>query len=574
MKAESVYFKGDICFKKDWVGFDTIKPINVIIGRNNSGKSQLLDLVKVLCESHIESTVWKIQCRGKLDEALLKTIFPENTTGGYLQGNHWTEHGIHLISAEISWEISGGSTLQVNWLDESVVQSPFGEESTRARTSVVARAANRPTHKLSGTRFRRLLADRDIRPEHEHTELALNPNGEGASNIIRRFILSSAKELPREVIQENLRSALNEIFHNDGDFSEIEANVHDEASEELINRWEVYLGEKSKGLVPLSQSGSGLKTVILVLLNLLVVPKIEKREACEYTFAFEELENNLHPALLRRLLIYLENFAVKQECAVFLTTHSSTALDVFGISDNAQIIHVSHDGEGAQATRVSAQFDQLSVVSELGAKPSDLLQANGIIWVEGPSDRVYLNRWIQIHSDGAYSEGRDYQCAFYGGSLLARTQFMPADGQADNKLANLLRVNPNIVVVCDSDRRAKGAHVKDRVKRIRKEVGQIPNAHIWVTKAKEIENYIPGSVLEAVFEKHQLPDPDQYDNFFPRKGARNKSYVSAHLKRKSISKVDLAMLAAEQMTKENMTARFDWDKQVRKVVEKIREWNT
>ena len=23
MEARSVYFKGDICFKKDWVGFDT-----------------------------------------------------------------------------------------------------------------------------------------------------------------------------------------------------------------------------------------------------------------------------------------------------------------------------------------------------------------------------------------------------------------------------------------------------------------------------------------------------------------------------------------------------------------------
>ena len=365
----------------------------------------------------------------------------------------------------------GRSIPQVHWFDESIIQSPYGEDSTRARIETVAQALRNPTHKLSSTNFRRLLADRDIRPEQEQTGLALHPNGEGASNIIRRFILSSATELPREVIQQDLRSALNEIFHNDGHFSEIQANVHDDASAELINNWEVYLGEETKGLVPLSQSGSGLKTVILVLLNLLVVPKMEKKEACEYTFAFEELENNLHPALLRRLLIYLENFAVNQECAVFLTTHSSTALDVFGISDNAQIIHVSHDGEGAQATRVSAQFDQLSVVSELGAKPSDLLQANGIIWVEGPSDRVYLNRWIQIHSDGAFSEGRDYQCAFYGGSLLARTQFVPADGQVDNELANLLRVNPNIVVVCDSDRRAKGAHVKDRVKRIRKEVG-------------------------------------------------------------------------------------------------------
>ena len=37
MNIDSIYFKGYSCFKNEWAGFDTIKPINVIIGRNNSG---------------------------------------------------------------------------------------------------------------------------------------------------------------------------------------------------------------------------------------------------------------------------------------------------------------------------------------------------------------------------------------------------------------------------------------------------------------------------------------------------------------------------------------------------------
>jgi predicted GTPase len=41
MIAESVKFRGHGCFKNEWAGFDTIKPINVIIGRNNTGKSHL-----------------------------------------------------------------------------------------------------------------------------------------------------------------------------------------------------------------------------------------------------------------------------------------------------------------------------------------------------------------------------------------------------------------------------------------------------------------------------------------------------------------------------------------------------
>ena len=79
------------------------------------------------------------------------------------------------------------------------------------------------------------------------------------------------------------------------------------------------------------------------------------------------------------------------------------------------------------------------------------LLSNGIVWLEKPSDRVYFNRWVELCSDGGLREGRDYQCVFYGGSLLARTQFTSPE-TADDELINLLGINPNVVVVCDSDR--------------------------------------------------------------------------------------------------------------------------
>jgi len=118
-------------------------------------------------------------------------------------------------------------------------------------------------------------------------------------------------------------------------------------------------------LIPLSKSGSGLKTVFLVLLNLLVVPKIEQKEKSLFTFAFEELENNLHPALLRRLFQYLEDYAIKEKATIFLTTHSSIALDFFGVSDNAQIIRVLHDGESAHTKTVHTHSNLRSLFKTL-----------------------------------------------------------------------------------------------------------------------------------------------------------------------------------------------------------------
>ncbi len=574
MIADSVSFKGHRCFKNDWAGFDDIKPINVIIGRNNSGKSHLLDLAETLCEGNFKKGGWHFRFRGVLDEDSLKKEFQEGWHGGPIQGRHWDDHGRHFVGVKLTWEMDEhGNSTDPTFANHFDPTSPYGQRSTDARIAGIRKVIQAVTHQLSGSVFRRLLADRDIQTELPGNQLTLQPDGTGATNIIRRYIVTSNQKYPREIIQKSLLMALNTIWGNDTRFTEIQVKLHDDKEAgKPEGHWEVFLGEEMKGLIPLSHSGSGLKTVFLVLLNLLVIPEIEGKPKSKFAFAFEELENNLHPALLRRLLKYLEDYAVTEQSKIFLTTHSSTALDLFGVSKNAQIIHVTHDGEAAHVKTVSAHFDHLGVISELGAKPSDLLQANGIIWVEGPSDCIYINRWLDLYTEGRLQEGRDYQCAFYGGSLLARTQFKSPE-EAEAELVNLFRVNPNIIVVCDGDRTESGKRVKNRVRRIRAEVKKIPGAHIWVTDAKEIENYIPGGVLTQSLEIAALPDPTQYENFFPRKGSPGSSYIEARINRKGLDKMDLAVMSAPHMDKLMMLGRFEWAVQMQQIVERIDSWN-
>lgn len=54
-----------------------------------------------------------------------------------------------------------------------------------------------------------------------------------------------------------------------------------------------------------------------------------------------------------------------------------------------------------------------------GFKASDILQANRVIWVKGLSDRIYINKCINLWSNGTLKEGKDYQCVFYGGRSLS-----------------------------------------------------------------------------------------------------------------------------------------------------------
>jgi len=71
-------------------------------------------------------------------------------------------------------------------------------------------------------------------------------------------------------------------------------------------------------------------------------------------------------------------------------------------------------------------------------------------------------------------------------------------------------------------------------------VKAIPGAHIWITEGKEIENYLLGSILAKVFDMKDVPDPGQFEAFFPAKGAAKKgtSFLETQLNRRSADKME------------------------------------
>ncbi|MEZ5940373.1 MAG: hypothetical protein R3C18_03205 [Planctomycetaceae bacterium] len=273
MIADSFKFKGHPCFKNEWSGFDAFKPITVIIGRNNTGKSQLLDVLDLLTKTELSAIPYEIEGTGILDRESLLKEFPERQWGGDIggSGDHWKDHGRLLEGRGIEWR-RGVRGIEFTVKNENGDRTPTNQWNVAYRrrlSSIVTGTKVR----ILGRFVRRLLADRDMQPEPENRKLELSTDGTGGTNIIRRFINSSDAAMREELIQKDLLTALQVIFGEDARFNGIEVR-EDEDNE----KWEVYLREPSKGLVPLRSSGSGLKTVILVLLNLLIVPELESQD--------------------------------------------------------------------------------------------------------------------------------------------------------------------------------------------------------------------------------------------------------------------------------------------------------
>jgi len=135
-------------------------------------------------------------------------------------------------------------------------------------------------------------------------------------------------------------------------------------------------------------------------------------------------------------------------------------------------------------------------LDELGYRASDILQSNCIIWVEGPSDRIYINSWIAAADGRDLVEGAHYVIMYYGGALLSRATAVAEGDEGDGRVL-LRRIHQHFAVVADSDRSGDVETLKARVLRVSDEVDSNVTSTMWITAGRTIENYIDPNVLGA-----------------------------------------------------------------------------
>ncbi len=521
---------------------ENLSCVNVIIGKNNSGKTSLLDIMETIFDAksklHIGTDVEEIQIDLPFDNDMIDSVFSIYSGIG-----RWNRTNLADYTKDkfFTFKLELGEKVEI--VDKSF--NDLSGHINRATTVIESRRSN--------YEFRKITAERNIYPESEG-ELKLNSDGVGASNLIATFLNDS--NFDESIIEENFLNALNVIMKPEAKFESIRVQQVFYNKQKL---WEVFLQEKGLKRVPLSRTGSGLKTVVLVLLNLLVVPQLDEYKGKNIVYGFEELENNLHPALQRRLFEYIYDYIEKNGDILFLTTHSHVAINAFYDKDKATIYHVVKDRGNAQIKSIESYMDKAAILDDLDVKASDIFQANGIIWVEGPSDRIYIKRWLELLTPNEYEEGKNYQFLYYGGRLLSQYS-----AKEETDLINIITTNRNAAIVMDSDKKYRSQKINDTKKRIIDEFDNLGMTY-WVTKGKEIENYLPKKALETMLNISIKNACKQYQ-LFP-------NYVEKYYKNFSNKKVPFANEIKEFITKEDSEQILDLKKQIENLYKQIQLWN-
>lgn len=272
----------------------------------------------------------------------------------------------------------------------------------------------------------------------------------------------------------------------------------------------VLIKSGTPGFLELSDLGTGIEELVMIAAVV----------ACNNNklILIEEPEIHLHPTLQTKLIQYfLED---KNGNRFLITTHSPSIINVNGVT----VTQVSKMQGVSRATQVEGIVDARNALDDIGAKPSDLLQSNYIVWVEGPSDRVYVNYWLS-KIEPTLREGIHYSVMIYGGKLLNACS--ASASSKDDDLISLFRVNTHFCVLMDSDRAKRGARLNATKLRIREECENSGNMS-WVTDGRTIENYVPADILRKAI--NELYPNNEYDQ---RLGDQYTCPLGGNFRRKS-----------------------------------------
>lgn len=493
-------------FGKEPQYFDQFTKINILIGRNNSGKSNVLRAIKEVLPQVSE--------RGPLKLEPVAVHLPDQPPFQLAVGEsfateppgHWS---LPPSSARRQQLPTDGRGPQV----ESLMAELLGRKAEHDKTTLAWSFTTLPDRKplndtwgaaVDGMDERRLRAlwafltgagggsrkahwepetiDRFPLKLPQHSvelipairrigDSGVDPSGYDGTGIINRLAQLQNPAADRQ--NEKLKfEAINAFLR--------EVTDRPDARIEIPYARDTILVHMDNKVLPIACLGSGLHEVIILAA---AASTLSHQIVC-----IEEPELHLNPVLQKK---FIRHLVTRTENQYFITTHSAAIMDTPG----AEVYHVTLADGRSRVERVTSDASRAAVCEDLGYHPSDLLLANCIIWVEGPSDRLYVNWWLQAF-DSSLVEGIHYSVMFYGGKLAAHLSNAETDGVTD--FIQLRRLNRRGVILIDSDRPTLLADLNDTKKRLQLEFDAGPG-FAWISDGREVENYLPiGSISKAV----------------------------------------------------------------------------
>ncbi len=482
--------------------------VTAIIGRNNQGKSNLLGAIGYvrarlnsepksgIVNQQVPESFWHAaqapQENAELDLAIrlepseVPLLFP---ISGESQGDNaarqarlWCKNGLKLI-VRPSPNSTGHAT--VGLLPSEMEGTLLSAYQARIRPQSPFRQGPQGSPDLD-------MWDRLAVSAWKHVQASTVFLGTG-----RIPSSNSSHGVPYTVLMHDLFAPKESVRAKREQFQSIESFfsqlVEDDSARIVASPADINIetGVKVKKTLPLSSYGNGICHLLMMA--------IEIATRANSVILVEEPETSLHPSLQRRFVEFIKSHGNNQ---YLLATHSSVFLNSKSVDS---VVHVTLDDGNTTLSLPHSMADKYDALDRLGVHASDVLQTDFVIWVEGPSDAVFLETCIKLAGQlnkewQGLTRGIHFDFAHYGGSNRAHLR-VGSDGDA--QLLDILRVCRKAAYVWDSDRDDESTPVNSTKSRIQQEC-EIMGVFSWETAGREIENYLSTDLLKRAYESPDM----------------------------------------------------------------------
>lgn len=334
---------------------------------------------------------------------------------------------------------------------------------------------------------------------------------------------------------EDYNKLIDEIKHY---FPEIE-NIESDRTEEDIStlNYEEY-GKK----LDIIYSGTGLLHFLEILLKITV--------SKANIVLFDEPESALHPDLQRQFIEFLHHISKEKEIQFFLATHSQVLLNYVDLVTIYRITNKKGKREVVQISKDTAH----TILSDLGLRASDIFNQDICILLEGQSDVIFFEHIIRKLYKEEFKNiavailqyGGDAAAGIYNGSI---------------KISNIVPAQKYIFWIHDRDKKPS-EDPSPNAKKFKNCIEKNDGFKCYIWGKREIEYYYP----ECIHVKAQQNDKDKEEATLKilNGDQGQKYYKAAEGKNICVPKGNYL----RNLLKENLNSKEELDEEIREIVEK------
>lgn len=387
------------------------KGINLLVGDNRSGKSTVIDSVRLLLQENEYSRegikendfYHSIDDKEVADKIKISGRFDELSEEKKVEYITWLDEDFNaLLNLKIHNKLDGRNNYKKNIWGGNSFNSAFEWDILNNIQCVylpALRDAEKRLRNTRGSRLARLLLNlseeerKDCKKNNRLTELE-NEVQEFNSSLSKNSDIKKAKELINESMNKSLGNMFSEkinIQFEEQSYSKIVENLkvmfypENTEDEDIIYR-------------DLVENSLGYNNLIYIATILAEFEGLKQNFSTPRILLIEEIEAHLNPQIQIKLIKFLEKQAIENDIQVIITTHSPTIASSISINNIICFNYVNRKIKITDLSECKLNEKEGKFLDRwLDTTKSTLLFSKGVLLVEGLAEALLIGKLANLY---------------------------------------------------------------------------------------------------------------------------------------------------------------------------------